>query len=241
VSQAFERVDLEALGLAGASGAIGSGEAGAINPGIELYLDPVCPYSYLAFTALQRLADRESLEPSYHPLPLAGAEAGLSAAETRMHAQHQEARWPTLRSLARSSFGLALTPVDWGATGHAALALILWQVKNDPSRLAPCWKRLFEARFRDGKDIDRIEVILEICKGGPADEIQAAIEDPAFEDRVFALRRDARKRSVTLVPTTIFGGGHVIVGAQPEAVLLEALAQVRLAAALDGADLEPGC
>lgn len=175
------------------------------------------------------IVEDEGLRPRFHPLLLAGSDPAHSAAEARMHAQKAEAAWPGLQRLAASSFGIALEPVPWGARGATALAALLRVREQVPELEAAVWRAIFEARFMERADIDAPQIVAERL---PA---QAGIEAPdldaEIEGEIDALRRSARDRAVTAVPTLIFSGGHAVVGAQPESVLRETLAQLRLAGA----------
>lgn len=84
---------------------------------------------------------------------------------------------------------------------------------------------LFEAHFTDGKNIDDLNVLIEIGQriGFEADDLEAQLKDTTLDKSVAEDQIQAIEIGVTGVPFFVFNNKHAFSGAQPEEVFLEAL------------------
>ncbi len=84
----------------------------------------------------------------------------------------------------------------------------------------PIHRALFEAHFVEGKDIGRVDVLVEIGSGHGLDrtEIKTVLDVDRFKDAVLEIQGQARQAEVVGVPT-LLGPGRRLEGFQgPEAV-----------------------
>ncbi len=86
-------------------------------------------------------------------------------------------------------------------------------------------KDLYEAYFSEGKDLGSDDVLLAIAErhGLGADTVKAILSDPGEIAETRAESRAAREQGITGVPFFVFDGRFAVSGAQPVAILVEAL------------------
>ena len=79
---------------------------------------------------------------------------------------------------------------------------------------------LYRAYFDDGRDISKIDILMEIAQsvGLPEDGARDVLENRTFKNAVDADWARARSYGITGVPTFV-SGGQAVVGAQPYDVL----------------------
>jgi predicted DsbA family dithiol-disulfide isomerase len=98
------------------------------------------------------------------------------------------------------------------------------ELARDEGRLDRFRGAAMDAYWRGGKDLEADGVVREIARatGLDPDRTVAAMGDPAFLDRVDAVRRESINAGVTGIPT-FFIGHDVVVGCQPYPVLAAAV------------------
>lgn len=198
---------------------------------LELYLDHVCPYSYMAFCSASRVSEALGLALELCFLPISAPSQGSSAADSAMHTALADADWPAIESLAAADFGLRLRKPAPETRGLAAACLALQIRQSAPELESALHPRLFAARFADGLDLaDPVQL------GKIAREIgySQAVTTRSLLDQLPALNLQANRAStkgVTMVPTLLIGGSHLLQGAEPEPVLRASVEQLQLLAA----------
>ncbi len=87
---------------------------------------------------------------------------------------------------------------------------------------------LLKAYFTDGKNIDDINVLLNIGStlGFEAVDLEKKIEEKALEDSVYEDQKLAKELGISGVPFFVFNNKHTISGAQSEEVFLEAIEKI---------------
>jgi predicted DsbA family dithiol-disulfide isomerase len=185
---------------------------------VVVFSDFTCPFSYVTEAALWRLEDEGLAAPAYvafelHPVP------------TPLPAE-PDAGWPdALHDLAQGA-GLELrTPAPPARTrkAHEAAKLAAERGVGRAMRAA-----IFAAAFRDGRDVGRIDVLVELAAGLGLDESEAkAVLD--VDGFTAAVERDealARRAGVEATPALIVGtgpGAETMLGAHGIEALREAL------------------
>jgi predicted DsbA family dithiol-disulfide isomerase len=201
---------------------------------VVAYVDPTCPYSYMLFASLQRLAQDTDLELSWRAValrarPKRGSRA--AAAEAAMREAAHRATWPSIQALARRDYGLSLAQPGCETDPRPACVALIHVRHRAPERVTDVLGRLFAAHFE--RDVD-------------ADPDAPSIDDPAVLARLIhetgvsvaglagALSPDQRSRllaedqsaaqaeGLSAVPA-LRTGDHLLLGAQPPAVLRGAL------------------
>jgi predicted DsbA family dithiol-disulfide isomerase len=213
----------------------GDGEPGL--PRVRLVADIVCPWCWIGFTRLERLAAERPFELIWQPfllnpylppegVPRAlylerkfGTRAGVETAQRRVAA-------------AAAGDGLAfdLTAITRQPSSRAAHALLL--AAAEAGCLWPMAGALFRAYFRDGQDIGSVDTLgrLAATVGLPAQAL-AASRGSAHVQAVSRGHEDACRAGVAGVPVVVFGADHLIAGAQPIEALRHLLDLERFRAA----------
>lgn len=87
---------------------------------------------------------------------------------------------------------------------------------------------LYDAYFRDGRDIGQLEILLDIAanQGLDRDTVRLGLNDPAFQKQVEAEIHAAYRMGISGVPFFVINNKYAFSGAQPSETILEILNQV---------------
>jgi len=201
---------------------------------LDVFLDHTCPFSYMAFRAVRQVAAAVPATVTWRPLPIAGGGASLAPAEAAMHAARQVAEWPEVEVLGAAHFGLSLRPPVWGMDAHAPAVAVHWLRRTRPEAETDFHAALFAAAFEGGRDLGDPLTLGDVARSVGA-ELSGLDECLASGTMHTALAADAamaESHGATAVPAVLVGGSHLVLGAQPEAVLRMAVA--RVAEGMDG-------
>lgn len=174
---------------------------------IEFFFDVGSPYSYLAATQLDGLAERTGVPVVWRPFLLGGvfkasgnemparvpAKARYMLADLERWARHYEVPFRfsphfPLNTLKTQRALTAVAAADAGAVRAFALAL-------------------FRALWVDGRDVSADDVVLSVAHGCDADgdRVLAATSDPSIKDRLRAETDEAVARGAFGAPTFFVG------------------------------------
>lgn len=201
---------------------------------IDIVSDMVCPWCFIGKrhleTALAQFEEPVSIRwlpyflnpdtpPAGEPYrPFLERKFGGAAA--------LEEIWGHLREAGkRAGIAFAFEKIERRANTLAAHRLIhRWQQKSDAS---PLVERLFDAGFCRGCFVGDPAVLAEIAAacGEDRDETLDWLQGDAEADAVIAQATHLRRHGIAGVPFFIFNGQLAVSGAQPPAVLLDALHQ----------------
>lgn len=179
-----------------------------------LFTDFACPFSYVAETALARMEEAGEaaatriaylLHPPPTPLPAADDGAWRAPLE------------PLARELG-IRFGPAPPPART-AKAHEAAAFAATRGVGPAYRAA-----VFAARFADGRDVGRVDVLVELAEalGLDPSETKVVLDVDTFAPRIAAEHEASVRAGVEGVPTMVSGEGEGArwwVGARPFAEL----------------------
>jgi len=188
---------------------------------VVAFSDFTCPFCYVTEAALRRL-EREGLAaPRYAAFELYPAPAPLPHGP---QAEDLAAARPLAEAL-----GLALGPpptVPRTRKAHEAARFAEQKGAGREMREA-----LFAAYFADGRDIGRIDVLVDVGRavGLDATELKVVLDVDSFSDAVDADRALARRLGIDAVPALVVGGGagaRLVMGAQAEGELRALLAEM---------------
>jgi len=201
---------------------------------VEAFLDHVCPYSFMTFAALCELVRVDGVRLRCRMLPIA-ASAELDPAEAGMHALRRMSAWPQIQALGASSFGLVLAPPLPVLDGRPSAALSRWADRRDAVAGLRLHRLLFEACFGAGRDIADPNVLAAVATAAGFGQIDLAriVSSAATADGLRDDTRSAVRHGITAVPA-IVAGDHLLLGAQPVAVLRQGLGLVAA-----GTDVRP--
>jgi predicted DsbA family dithiol-disulfide isomerase len=185
---------------------------------VVVFSDFTCPFCHVTEAALRRL-EREGLAaPRYAAFELYPAPAPLPAAPS---ADDVAAARPLADEL-----GAPLRPppfVPRTRKAHEAAKFAAGKDMEQAMREA-----LFAAYFGDGRDLGRVDVLVELAAGVGLDATEAhvVLDLDTFADAVAADAVLARRLGIAAVPALVVGGGadaELLLGAQPVEVLREVL------------------
>ena len=212
---------------------------------LKLYIlsDPICPWCYIGKTNLFRALEQRPDHPfaiEWHPFRL---NPGMPRAGMDRRA-YLEAKFGGQEGAARAYLPVqqhaeaAGLDIDLGAIARTpdttdAHRLIHWAGLE--GRQTPVASFLFEAYFREGRDIGDPEVLADLGARAGMDREMVARLLATEADRDLIETRDAhaRDRGVTAVPTFVVGERHVVPGAQPPDLWLRVIDE-HAAAVLEG-------
>lgn len=203
---------------------------------IDIISDPICPWCYIGKTNLDRALEQVPDHPfviEWHPFQLnpdmpaegmdrrAYLEGKFGGKEAAVNAYAPVVERAEAAGLKIDFEGMRRTPntID-------AHRLIHWA--GIEGRQSFVVQRLFEAYFRDARDIGNHEVLLDVADGC---ELDAAVigkllkSDADVED---IRKRDAHSREmgVNSVPTFIVANQHAVPGAQPAEMWLKVIHEI---------------
>lgn len=195
---------------------------------LDIFSDPVCPWCYIGKANLDRALESHPDHPfqiEWHPFqlapqtPKAGVDRGeyllrIFGTQERTVAAH--VRLEELGREAGVSFDfekIKTTPNTFDA--HR---LIHWAGLE--GRQAAVVSALFRAYWREGRDIGRSQVLVEIAAecGLDGAVIGRLLLGDADADLIRARERNAREKGINAVPTFIVADQYVLSGAQPPAL-----------------------
>lgn len=184
---------------------------------VTVFSDFACPFSYVAEAALRRMEAAGEIVVTHLAWELYPAPAPLPVAD--------DGEWmDALRPLA-DELGLALRVPAPVRTRKAHEAAAFAAAKG----LGPAMREaLFAAHFAEGRDIGRIDVLVEIGAGVGLDasELKVVLDVDALSARIAAEQDAGRQAGVEGVPTLVVGTGDEarwLVGARPFAELRAAV------------------
>lgn len=178
---------------------------------LTVFSDYVCPFSYLAETVIERARRAEGGSVAYGAYEL--WPHGTSPPGTDDAALWQGTILPVARAL-----GVDIRrPDDVPRTRKAHEAA---QHARDASHFERMRAALFRAHFVEGRDIGRIDALVEIGRECGLDglALKIALDIDAAAPAIEADRREATSRGVTGTPAFVTAS-EVVHGLQPEGVL----------------------
>ena len=210
----------------------------------EAFVEPTCPYSYMLFHAVEALRGEGELEPTWRVVTLS-ADRGRSGtraalADSAMREAGHRATWPAVQALAYRDYGLSLAQPGCTTDPRPACVAAAYVRSVARDRLPAFIGLLFEAHFSRDVDeapeapgIDDPATLARLihASGATAAGLSEALT-PGRRSKLLAEdRRAADAEGLAAVPTLRLGE-HVLLGAQPPAVLRGALAGQRARASL---------
>ena len=164
-------------------------------PRLVFYFDYVDPGSYLMHRQLGQLLP-DGVEPTVHPLEVRPVPQELiDGMDPEWNAYGE-----TVEGLAREAEIRMTHPafIPWSRKAHELRLHAAEQGLESPMH-----EEIFSARFQEGADIGRIDVLVAAAEkvGLDASESKAVLDVDKHRDRVVDLRREAEAAGVQRVPT----------------------------------------
>jgi len=203
---------------------------------LDILSDPICPWCFIGKTLLDRaLAERPDhpFTIEWHPfqlnpdMPAEGMDR-RDYLETKFGGKERavQAYLPVHEAAEKAGLELDLSGIRRTPNTLNAHRLIHWAGIEGKQQAVVSF--LFEAYFRQGKDIGDTDVLVAVAEraemDGPA--IRRLLEGDADADDIRARDAHARARGVNGVPTFIVANQHVLTGAQPTELWLQVIDEI---------------
>ena len=200
---------------------------------LDILSDPICPWCYIGKARLEEaLAERPDhpLEIQWHPFQL-NPDMPLQGMDRRAYLEAkfggQKGAVQVYSEIARHAEEAGLE-IDFGAIQRTpntldAHRLIHWA--GFEGKQYQIVNRLFEAYFREGKDIGDRDILAELAAevGMDASVVSHMLASDTDIEQVKKRDEEAREMGVKAVPTFVVGGRHVVPGAQPAQLWLDVI------------------
>jgi len=193
--------------------------------------DFVCPWCYVGLREVEALMERHALDIRFAPYLL---DPSTPPEGKPRRPQSAPDAPPSALELRGQSLGITFsrgrTFTSNSMLAHQAQEFAAEYEADHPGMDPLGFHRLmFKAYFSDLEDVGQIDTIVRIGAeaGLPDAELREALESGRYEQQVEDGLAWARAVGVTAVPTFVFDERLGVVGAQDQAVLEQALAQVR--------------
>jgi predicted DsbA family dithiol-disulfide isomerase len=111
-------------------------------------------------------------------------------------------------------------------------ALQVTELARDRDLHRPVHTRLMHAYWSEGADLGDDEVLLDLVAEAGLDRDEAAetIAEGRYSDRVAASTQEANRIGINAIPAFVLGRRLLVLGAQPEDLFEQAVAQLRAGA-----------
>jgi predicted DsbA family dithiol-disulfide isomerase len=187
---------------------------------ITVWSDYVCPFCYLGEPVLERIRDElgsdvavewRAFELRPEPVPT------LDPGGDYLHSIWNSSVYPMAQ---RRGMLLRLPPVQ----PRSRRALEAAELARERGRFEPMHHALFRAFFEDGRDLDDLEVLLEVgtSAGLDPEELRTALEQGLHTEPVLRDERLAQELGISGVPAMLVSPGdapleegELVMGAQP--------------------------
>ena len=204
---------------------------------IEIVSDLVCPWCYIglrrldaAIAEVRRELPEFACEKRWRPFFL-NPDTPPEGEPYRPFLEKKfggpapvEALFERVRAAGRPwGIDFAFEKIEIRANTLQAHRLIHWaQQRGDAARLV---ERLFVAQFQRGERIGDLDLLTQLAVecGYPGAEVEGYLASGEDIDEVRATERQFRAMGISMVPTFIVDGRHVVVGAEDPAVLAAAI------------------
>jgi len=195
---------------------------------IVVYSDYVCPFCYLGRASLAQYQEtrEEALRIDWHPFDLRAEKRrpdgtiDHSVDDGKDDEYFEQARRNVRRLAEKYDVEMDLdlaTDVD---SLPAQVVSYRLQEERDYETWLAFDEAVFDALWRDGRDVDEADVLVDLAAevGVDAEAVRAALDDEALREAVRERFAEARRDGVTGVPTFAYDG-HAARGAVPPAQL----------------------
>lgn len=203
---------------------------------LDILSDPICPWCYIGKTNLDRALEQIGDHPftiEWHPFQL-NPDMPAEGMDRRAYLEGKfggkdgavKAYGPVVQAAEAAGLTINFDAMQRTPNTLDAHRLIHWA--GIEGRQSFIVQRLFEAYFRDGRDIGDAEVLADIADGCDMDASVVAklLATDADTDDLRARDAHSREMGVTSVPTFIVAGQHAVPGAQPSEMWVRVIQEI---------------
>ena len=203
---------------------------------LDIMSDPICPWCYIGKTNLDRALEQVPDHPftiEWHPFQL-NPTMPAEGMDRRAYLEGKfggkdgavQAYAPVVQAAEAAGLSIDFEGVKRTPNTINAHRLIHWA--GIEQRQSFVVQRLFEAYFRDARDIGDVEVLSDIadsCEMDAGVVAKLLASDADIEDMQ---KRDqhSREMGVNSVPTFIIANQHAVPGAQPTEMWLKVMGEI---------------
>jgi len=196
------------------------------KPGLKVtvFSDYICPFCYVGDARLDALRDEFDLDVEWNWFEIHPDNPAEGKPVTELG--YDPARWAqmmkNLESMAEQE-GLPLAQRTFTTNSHKALLLAEAAKALDPQIFRSLHKRLFDAYFREARNIGDEQVLREIASecGVPDEVMEQAWSSPELEQFLNAQSVRSAQLGINGVPAYIIGR-YLVPGAVPTEILRQA-------------------
>lgn len=208
-------------------------EGANIQIRVSIYSDYTCPWCYVGSARFERLKERlgddVELVEKWMPFeihPEVPSE-GMSVDQLPYSKEQFREMIDYLGEQAAAE-GLSISNLERVSNTHRALAAATFVQNTYPERFLDFHRRLFEAYFAEGRDLNDEVVLRRTAEevGVPSDEMLAALTGGEYDDAIAATGEMARRLGISGTPTFVFENEFAVVGAHPVETLHSAVMKV---------------
>lgn len=204
---------------------------------LDILSDPICPWCYIGKTHLDRALGKVGDHPfeiEWHPFQL-NPEMPMEGMDRRAYLEGKfggkdgavKAYAPVVEHAEKAGLSIDFEGMKRTPNTINAHRLIHWAGLE--GRQGFVVQRLFEAYFRDARDIGDAEVLSDIADGADMDAavVQRLLASDADIEDIRARDAHSRTMGVSSVPTFIVAGQHAVPGAQPPEMWEQVIADIK--------------
>lgn len=168
------------------------------DPGLRFFFDVVDPLSFAMHRALSAAEEQRDVRVAREPVESYPADAPLT--DTRN--PFWQARWSEGQRVAET-MGLSLVRPDLVPRSRKAHELLLHAKGSELGR--PVLDAIFEAYFLEGRDIGRVDVLVDIATSLGLDltESKAVLDVDRYEAAILRVHQQAIEAGVTSTPALV--------------------------------------
>ena len=201
---------------------------------LDIISDPICPWCYIGKAKLDRaMAEAGNpFEITWRPFQLnpdmaAGGMDRREYLENKFGKERATSFYAQIEAAAVEA-GLDVDFAKIARTPNTVDAHRLIRWSHSTGNQTALVSLLFQAYFRDGRDISDHAVLLDVAEaaGMERDVVARLLEGDADREAVIAEDAQAREMGVSGVPTFIIGGKYAVQGAQDAATWAKIIADI---------------
>lgn len=203
---------------------------------LDIMSDPICPWCYIGKARLDRALEQIGDHPftiEWHPFQL-NPDMPPEGMDRRAYLEAKfggkdgavKAYAPVIEAAQETGLTINLDAMTRTPNTLDAHRLIHWA--GIEGRQSFVVQRLFEAYFRDGRDIGDHETLCDIADSCEMDAavVGKLLQSDADCDDMRARDGHSRDMGVTSVPTYIIANQHAVPGAQPTELWLKVMGEI---------------
>ncbi len=180
---------------------------------VVIFSDFICPFCFLANEIIKRIKQKFDLKVTWRPFEL----HPLREMMPRIDSQYIKMAWLNVQRLA-DEFNIEIKLPKYLSLSRKALETA--EFAREHGKYDACHDRIFKAFFRDGKDIEKQEPLLEIIRdlGLNPEELKAKWQDESYYKIIRDSIRELHSVGITAVPAFFIGNERqrVVVGVHPQ-------------------------